>query len=96
MSYELIFTKAFDKDLGAISKKSQKDLRNIVYSIENILLFNPFSTDTKQLECFRYYRYRVGKYRIVFDFNDENKIILLAVDDRSSIYGKLKKRFNRC
>jgi mRNA interferase RelE/StbE len=96
MSYEVIFTNAFDKDLEAISKKRPKDVKNILLAIENTFLANPFSTDTKQLECFKYYRYRVGKYRIVFDLEDENKIIFLAVDDRSSIYGKLKKRFNRC
>jgi len=87
MSYEGIFTSAFKKDLKNLGKKHPKDLGKIVISIETVILIDPFSSDIKQLECFEYYRSRVGKYRIVFDIENENRIIFLALDERSSIYG---------
>jgi mRNA interferase RelE/StbE len=96
MKFNSIFTNAFDKDLKAISKKHPKDIKTILESIDTILLNEPFSADTKQLECFKYYRYRIGKYRIVFDLRETNTIVFLAIDHRGSIYEKLRKRFNRC
>jgi mRNA interferase RelE/StbE len=96
MTYEGIFTTAFKKDLKAINKKHPKDVEAIVHSIEHTILVDPFTADTKQLECFGHYRHRVGKYRVVFDFTDTNAIVFLAVDQRSSIYNKLKRRFNKC
>ncbi|WP_394697777.1 type II toxin-antitoxin system RelE/ParE family toxin [uncultured Methanomethylovorans sp.] len=96
MSYKGIFTNAFKKDLNSIHKKNPKDLELIVHSIEQKLLLNPFSDDTKQLQCFEFYRYRVGKYRIVFELIDSDTIAFLAVDSRASIYTKLRHRFNKC
>lgn len=96
MTYNGIFTTAFKKDLKAIGKKHPKEVEHIVHSIEAIILVNPFTADTKQLQCFEHYRYRIGKYRIVFDFIDANTIVFLAVDHRSSIYDKLRQRFNKC
>ena len=96
MNYEGLFTNAFKKDLKAIKKKHPDNLNKIVDSIENKILHTPFSEDVKQLTCFNYYRFRVGKYRIIFDFEDDNKLLFLAVDIRSSIYEKLRERFNKC
>jgi mRNA interferase RelE/StbE len=96
MTFEGIFTAAFKKDLKAIKRKSSRDAEIIVHSIEHIILINPFSADTKQLQCFEHYRYRVGRYRIVFDFTESNEIVFLAVDRRSSIYNKLRQRFKKC
>ncbi|ETA66760.1 type II toxin-antitoxin system RelE/ParE family toxin [Methanolobus tindarius] len=96
MTFEGVFTTAFKKDLKDVNKKHPRDVKAIVNSIENVILVNPFNADTKQLQCFEHYRHRIGKYRIVFDFTDENTIVFLAVDLRASIYAKLRRRFNKC
>jgi len=96
MKHVGIFTNAFKKDLKLIGKKHPKDVKLIIHSIEHIILVDPFTSDTKRLQCFDYYRYRVGKYRIVFDFDDAHNIVFYAVDYRSSIYDKLRRRFKKC
>ncbi|WP_394701223.1 type II toxin-antitoxin system RelE/ParE family toxin [uncultured Methanolobus sp.] len=95
MTFEAIFTAAFKKYLKTIKKKSFNDAEIIVHSIEHIILIDPFSADTKQLQC-GHYRHRVGRYRIVFDFTESNEIVFLAVDRRYSIYNKLRQRFKKC
>lgn len=57
MSYKGVFTNAFKKDLKPIHKKNPKDLEQIIHSIEHKVLLNPFNDDTKQLQCFEFFRY---------------------------------------
>ncbi|MBP1910650.1 type II toxin-antitoxin system RelE family toxin [Methanolobus bombayensis] len=71
-------------------------MKNIVHSIEHMILVEPFSGDTKRLQCFDYFRYRLGKYRVVFDVDVSGNVVFYAVDHRSSIYNKLRHRFKRC
>lgn len=52
-----VFTNAFKKDMKTICKKHANDAKQIVHSIEDILfLVDPFNADTRQLQCFEYYR----------------------------------------
>ncbi len=96
MKFKGVFTKGFDKDLKIIRKKNPGDLDYILSAIENILLDDPLSSGTKKLQCFEYYRHRIGKYRIIFDLHEPDTLVFLAIDRRSLIYDKLKKRFNKC
>ena len=96
MRYEGIFTNAFKKDLKAIGKKHPEDMKHIVHSIEHTILIEPFSGSIKRLQCFGYFRHRVGKYRIVFDIDANDNVFFYAVDHRSSIYDKLWHRFKKC
>lgn len=95
MNYEPMFPKAFLNDLKAIKKKHPSEFNKIFDAVEHVIPDDPHSGDMKKLNCFNSFRYRVGKYRIVFDI-DGTKIYYLAVDKRSSIYETLRKRVGRC
>lgn len=63
-----------------------KDLSSILKCIE-ILSKNPRKNGSKKLTGQDRYRYRVGKYRIIYSIEDDELIILIIkVGHRKSIY----------
>lgn len=87
MSYKLILSKKFIKQLSKIDKAdSQKILKYLNNNIQGIT--NPRSYG-KQLKgnLDGLWRYRVGKYRIIVEIKD-NELLVLAteVGIRGSIY----------
>lgn len=81
MKYEVQFKPTAIKDLKKIPKNL---IRNILEKIE--LLQTDLQGDVKKLTNFTpEYRLRVGKYRILFEINQE-KIVIYRVLHRSKSY----------
>lgn len=87
MAYQVVYTKKAIKSLNKINQSQQ---RMIIAWIEKNLINteNPKSLG-KSLKgnLKEYWRYRVGKYRILADIdNDEIKIIIFNIGHRKDIY----------
>lgn len=87
MAYQVVYTKKAIKSLNKIDQSQQ---RMIIAWIEKNLINteNPKSLG-KSLKgnLKEYWRYRVGKYRILADIdNDEIKIIIFNIGHRKDIY----------
>ena len=50
---------------------------------------NPFLSDAKRIECSKEltFRIRVGKYRILYEVNNDKKVVLVSkIDKREKVY----------
>ncbi|MFW5426638.1 MAG: type II toxin-antitoxin system RelE family toxin [Methylophagaceae bacterium] len=84
-SYKLVFKRSVAKDLRKIPNK---DVKKILRTIES-LLDDPRSEACIKLSGQERYRIRQGVYRIVYEIQDEELIILVVkVAHRSVIYKK--------
>ena len=82
--YRYIFSKTAEKDLKKLSRPVQIQIINkLKYFIKsaNPLAFASYLKDS-QLGT---YRFRIGDYRVIFDIEDEN-IIILTLGHRREIY----------
>ncbi|MDD4151382.1 MAG: type II toxin-antitoxin system RelE/ParE family toxin [Candidatus Gracilibacteria bacterium] len=81
---KIIHTKTFEKSLEKIDKEIQ------IRIIEKILLLSKEeeNLDIKKLQPKEkgIFRLIVGKYRILFNYQEKDTIKLLDVDNRDSIY----------
>ncbi len=80
--YEIFFTKTAEQQL----KKLPKNIKNEIGSALERIKIRPFSY-IKKLRNSRYYKLRVGRYRIILDANPIKLIILvIEIGHRSEIY----------
>jgi len=84
--WKLVFTKRSEKEFLKLDKKTQiriKKKLDYFFSIWDPLQYAEKLTDPKLWT----YRFRIGKYRLVFDIDEKWKlIILLVLDVRWQIY----------
>ncbi|MCL5070104.1 MAG: type II toxin-antitoxin system RelE/ParE family toxin [Actinobacteria bacterium] len=82
MSYRIVFTNRALRDLKGINEENKK---TIVSKLKEFLI-NPY-LHLKKLTNPKIgsYRFRIGNYRIIFDIDGDN-IVILRVGDRKSIY----------
>jgi mRNA interferase RelE/StbE len=75
MSYELVINKQARKALKSLSRIDRNRITEKIVMLGR----NPDdpSLDIKRLQAEPYYRLRVGQWRIIFDRNDELKIIAI-------------------
>ena len=86
MNYELFYHPRSLKFLSKIDRKISLDL---VEKIDNLIIIPwKIKQDIKKLSTAKNsYRLRVGKIRVVFEINHQNKIIyILDIDYRGNIY----------
>jgi len=82
LTYKVIFTNRALKDLKSISDENKKKIIPKLKEFANDpLLYSRKLTNPK----IGNYRFRVGNFRIVFDIEDGN-IIILRIGDRKDIY----------
>ena len=82
MKYQLLYTKRSVKDIKKLDRVIQKWLKKALEKLrENPLRYAKKLMDQK----LGGYRFRVGNYRIIFDF-EGSKIIILRVGHRKEIY----------
>jgi mRNA interferase RelE/StbE len=66
--------------------KLDKSIQIKIYDTINDISENPLQS-TKRLSGSRFYRLRVGKYRVIFDLHKNKMIIfVINVDNRKRIY----------
>ena len=81
--YSIIFNPKAEKQF----KKLDHEIRRRISAVLDRIRIRPFSQDLKRLEGTRYYRARVGKYRIILDiFQDKLIIVVIEVGPRHKIY----------
>lgn len=81
--YSIIFNPKAEKQF----KKLDYEIRRRISAVLDRIRIRPFSQDLKRLEGTRYYRARVGKYRIILDiYQDKLIIVVIEVGPRHKIY----------
>ncbi len=88
MSYQIEFSKKFQKDIKKLDKQTAKQIKRTV----DKFIIAPESCDWIKLKGFsNYYRIRSGDYRIIFEKIENNKIVIkfLTVNHRREIYQDL-------
>jgi len=74
MSYTIITTKSVQKDLDNLPN----ELKDRIYSKISLLSENPLPDGVSKLKGYENeYRVRVGDYRVRYEINDKDRIILL-------------------
>lgn len=83
--FQVKFKASADKKLSKLPKDIQiRIINKLEFFIQsaNPLLYAEILTNSK----LGTYRFRVGDYRIVFDLEDEEMIVVVDVDHRKNIY----------
>lgn len=87
---EIYFSKPVEKFLEKLQKSDKKLAQQLGLEM-NLLRKNPNHSSTKKLVKLKgLYRSRVGKYRIIYEFDDKNLFILL-IAKRDEVYQLLAK-----
>jgi len=85
LTYKAALTKNFIREL----KKLHPNLKDRTLKAINEITANPFSGVKLRGELEGRYRFRIGKYRIIYTINQTTQlIILLDVGPRKTIYNK--------
>ena len=85
MKYKLFIERAANKELSKISLKEQT---RIINAIKN-LFDNPRPAGVKKLTGRDAWRIRIGSYRIIYEIQDDNLVILVVhIGHRKDIYCK--------
>jgi len=81
--YEIIFSERAKAQLKKLDKLVQERIGSVIERIK----IRPFSYDIKKLQGTKYYRARVGEYRIILDIR-QNKLIIIVIEigHRKNIY----------
>ena len=84
MAYKLVYTKTAFKDIRKLDNLARKRIKIKLETLAK----NPKSSAKKLTNSsIGQYRYRIGNYRVVFDIDKEN-IVILRVGHRREIYKK--------
>ena len=84
MSYEIKITRKAQKELAKISEPYQTKIIDKIYSLQNDPYYN-----CKKLVARDGYRIRVGDYRIIYEIeNNELVILVIHIGHRKDVYEK--------
>ena len=85
MNFTLVYTNRAYKDIKRLDQKLKKRIGNALKRFEN----DPISHATKLTDPkLGSYRFRIGDYRVIFDIEGED-IVILRIGHRRDIYRKL-------
>lgn len=83
MPYTVIIKKTAQKELDSIPKKLQLRIRGAI----DLLAANPFPPNSKKLIDREGYRIRTSDYRILYNVNDNDLMVLIVkIGHRRDIY----------
>ena len=84
--YEIGFTRKAAGFIRYLPKGQREKVRKILEVMKN----NPFSHPYRKIRGeTNLYRIRLGKYRMLYEINEEQKrVIILKVDKRSRVYDR--------
>ena len=87
MSYQILLHPKADKTLRSYEEQLQNRLKQKIRTLGDL------PTSGKPLEGTKFFSFRVGDYRVVYEINtDKHHIIILFIGHRSAVYDK----FLRC
>ncbi len=82
MAHQITITKRAKKDIDKLDVVAKKRLKKALLSLQ----IDPLSQSKKLIDSrLGRYRYRIGDYRVIYDLNDD-EIIILRVGHRREIY----------
>ncbi|OGH10111.1 MAG: hypothetical protein A2152_02315 [Candidatus Levybacteria bacterium RBG_16_35_6] len=82
MSYKLLYTNTAFKDIKKLDIVAKKRIGKKIEEFSK----DPFSTSKKLVNSsIGSYRWRIGNYRVIFDIDNKN-IVILRVGHRKEIY----------
>jgi mRNA interferase RelE/StbE len=86
MMYEILFSRKAAEFTRDLPKAHREKLKNIIGGMKN----NPFSHPYRKIRGkTNLYRIRLGKYRMLYEVNEEQKrVVILKLDMRSKIYNR--------
>ena len=77
-------SKQAQRSIQKINKSSPKLLNSITFQISQLCM-NPMPYNAKKLTNSNFWRIRVGKYRIIYRFNN-TKVFITIIDKRDKVY----------
>lgn len=81
------FSKQAEKILDKLHVSNRKQAILIVKEVQS-LASNPLPKNCKKLKGYKYYRVRVGNYRIIYHFSDE-VLFVTIINKRDVVYKHL-------
>lgn len=92
---KLRITRSAQKTIEALLKQSPKQANLIADSIQ-ALLKNPAPNNARKLTGYPCYRYRVGGYRIVYEYDDDaTTIYITVIATRDQVYQITQRRYKK-
>jgi len=82
MSYTLLYTKSAVRDIHKLDIVAKKRIKK---KLEEFVTDSPFYAKKLVHSAIGSYRWRVGNYRIVFDIDGKN-VVILRIGHRKEIY----------
>ena len=84
--YDIVFSRKAAEFIGELPKAQREKLKNIIGGMKS----NPFSHPYRKIRGkTNLYRIRRGKYRMLYEVNEEQKrVVILKLDKRSKIYDR--------
>ena len=84
MAYKLLFDDKVFKDLKKIDKTWQK---KILGAIKSKLVQDPYIGKKLVGDLSPYYRYRINDYRVIYEINDDEVIlVVIKIKHRKDVY----------
>jgi mRNA interferase RelE/StbE len=85
MSFNLVYTRRAEKDIKKLDFAKKRQIGNAILKLKN----NPLEHSEKlKYPEIGTYRFRIGNYRVIFDIEGKD-IVILRVGDRKEIYKRL-------
>jgi len=85
MRYKIVYTKRAEKDISKLDWEAKVEIKKALERYAE----DPLNYARKMIDiAFGTYRFRVGDYRIIFDI-EGNELVILRVGHRRKIYRNL-------
>lgn len=85
MSYNLVYTRRAEKDIKKLDSSIKRQIGKAILKLPS----NPLESSGKLIDPkIGTYRFRIGDYRVVFDIEGKD-IVILRVGHRKEIYKRL-------
>jgi mRNA interferase RelE/StbE len=87
--YKVLFLKIFLRQ----EKKLDKEVKDRIAKVVKEIIGKPYAGIPLRGDLKRYWKKKVGKYRIIYKIDEKEKaVIFFDVDLRKRIYDRMKKR----
>ncbi|MEW6201766.1 MAG: type II toxin-antitoxin system RelE/ParE family toxin [bacterium] len=88
MEYSVIISNSAEKELKSLDHKIADRIGSRLLILED----NPKPPNSKHLKGTTFYRLRIGDYRVIYNIDNEMRIInILSIGHRKEIYRQLKR-----